>query len=119
MQIRYLAVLQLCQVSSQKAEELSLSSGAGRPRTSGVWQAPAGSCVSSSSAPYLRVAGETYKRKLSLWKTIIPSNNQLKISCCLQIMGIHPMASTQRFMFLLNSKHSTEGFKFFLGCCGS
>lgn len=29
-QIRELAVLQLCQVCSQKAEELSLSSGAGR-----------------------------------------------------------------------------------------
>uniref|UniRef100_A0A8C0EDD1 Uncharacterized protein n=1 Tax=Bubo bubo TaxID=30461 RepID=A0A8C0EDD1_BUBBB len=58
------SIPKLCHVSSQKAEEMSLSSGVGRWRSSGVCEAPGGSCISSSCALILRVAGEIDKSKI-------------------------------------------------------
>lgn len=58
MQIRELAALQLCQVSSQKAEVMKLSSGAGMSRSSAAWQAPGESLISSTCALVLRGADE-------------------------------------------------------------
>jgi len=99
-----LAALQLCQVSSQKAEQTNLGSRFGRSRSSGVWQAPGGSHILRSCALVLRVAGEPYKASWPYIKSIIPQSAWLKTSCCLEIMGTNQMVFARSLIFFfLNS----------------
>lgn len=89
-------------------------------RTRGVWQAPTGSCVSSSCALSLRAAGETHKSKPSLQKTTVTQSTWLEMSWCLKV-GISTKQSLSRgwLVVFLNALYTAEEFKVFLGCCRS
>lgn len=74
-------------MSGFQAEETSLSSGVGRLRSSGVWQAPRGSPISSSCALVLRVAGEIYKSKSALYKNYYITKQLVKNNLLLRNYG--------------------------------
>lgn len=122
MQIRELAALQLCQVSSQEAEVMRLSSGSGMWRSSAAWQAPGGSFISSTCALVLRGTDEIYRSKSAFYKIYYTTKHLVKNKLLLRNYGDSsngPYPESQHFIFFIEFPTYKRRNEMFLGCSES